>query len=304
MLYRFLATVTIGLAVFGPAAAASAEERPPSAPGRPPAPPAITELAGSVRVPAVRMAHMIGVRARVNGRGPYRFVIDTGSAAPLRVSQRLADALDLETIGTVRTSDPSGRNPLSVRLVRVGSVQIGAARLSGIEASVGTRLGTLEPDGIVGLSFFSPLTVTLDFPKHELRLSRTPLPDGGAHIVGFTRNRGVPQIGVDVAGIKLRVDIDSGSPAFLTVPSSTHVPLRGEPRVVGTGRSAGGVFPIREAEIVGEVSIVGWAHKNPTIHIVDAFPVASLGSQLLGRYAVTFDLRNGRVALMTRGQGG
>jgi hypothetical protein len=44
------------------------------------------------------------------------------------------------------------------------------------------------------------------------------------------------------------------------------------------------------------------SHRSPSIHIVDAFPVASIGSQLLARYAVTFDLRNRRIVFMTREQ--
>jgi predicted aspartyl protease len=294
MIHRLLAAVAICLVALG--AAARAGEGQSAPPRRLPAPPARTDLAHAVRVPMDRVGHLIAVQARVNGKGPYRFVLDTGSAAPLRVSARLASALRLETIGTVATSDPSGRNPVAVKLVRVGSVQIGDARFSGIEASVGTRLGTLEPDGIVGLSLFSRLTVTLDYPKRELRLSRRPLPTGGDHVVGFTLNRGVPQIGVIAAGVTLRVDVDSGSPAFLTVPSPAHVPLRGEPRVVGAGRSATGTFEISAADLAGELRIAGWSHRDPTIHIVEAFPVASIGSRLLGRYAVTLDLGSRRIA--------
>ena len=52
------------------------------------------------------------------------------------------------------------------------------------------RLGGLEPDGIVGLSLFSGLTATLDYPGQELRLTRQPL-DPAAHVVPFTSEQGV-----------------------------------------------------------------------------------------------------------------
>jgi Aspartyl protease len=288
--------VTVVLAVLGRGATAPAADDQPGPPRRPT--PARIELPRTVRVPVTRIGHQIGIRARVNGKGPYRLVIDTGSAGPLRVSPRLVSALHLKTIGTALVSDPSGRNPRAVRLVRVGSVEVGAARLSGIEASVGTRLGTVEPDGIVGLALFRRLTVTLDYPRGEFVISRRALPARGAHTVNFTLNRGVPQIGVNAAGLRLRVDVDSGSPAFLTVPSSARVPLSGTPKVVGMGRSAGGEFPIRAAELAGRLRIAGWSHRRPSVHIVDAFPVASIGSQLLSGYRVTLDLRHRRLAFI------
>jgi predicted aspartyl protease len=295
MMSKLGLALMIALAVVGPGVTAPAAGDAAGPPRRPAGPERI-ELPRSVRVPVARIGHQIGVQARVNGKGPFRFVIDTGSAASLRVSPRLASALHLETIGTALMSDPSGRNPKPVRLVRVGSVGIGAARFSGIEASVGTRLGPAEPAGIIGLPLFSRLTVTLDYPGGELELSRRPLPPGGAHVVDFTLDRGVPQIGVKAAGVRLRVDVDSGSPAFLTVPSSAMVPLSGKPKVVGKGRSAGGEFQIRAAGLSGDFSIAGWSHTRPSIHIVDAFPAASIGSQLLSGYRVTFDLRNRRSA--------
>jgi CubicO group peptidase (beta-lactamase class C family)/predicted aspartyl protease len=283
------------------AGAASGGQRPSEAPRRLPSVPAKTELTGTVTVPLVPMRHFLAVTARINGKGPFRLVIDTGAADVMRVSARLAKALDLARVGTVRSGDPSGKHAVNVPVVRVASVAIGAARFSGIEASVGARLGSLQPDGIVGLALFWRLTATLDYSKQQLRLSHKPLPLGGAHVIEFSTNRGVPQIEINAAGTTLRADVDTGSPALVTVPSSTAVPLRGEPRVVGEGRTATNEFEIRAAELAGDLDVAGWSHPNPTIDIVDLFPVASVGSRLLRQYVVTFDLPRKRLALERRG---
>jgi CubicO group peptidase (beta-lactamase class C family) len=278
--------------------------RPPTAPARTDMPPK------PVAVSLQPIEHLLAVDARVNGRGPYRFAIDSGAAGLLRVSPELAKTLALEEIGMARTGDPSGKNAREVPIVRVDSVEIGGARFSGVDATVGAgrvagRDGPPQPDGVIGLGLFAGLTVTLDYPKSELRLSREPLPApaagadaaAGAHVVAFTAERGIPQIDIDAANVTLKADVDTGSPALLSVASSMHVPVRGEPRVVGKGRTVSNEFEIRAADLNGDLRIAGWSHPNPTIDIVDLFPVANIGSRFLRQYVVTFDLLNQRLAL-------
>jgi CubicO group peptidase (beta-lactamase class C family) len=292
---HFLASFLLLFGVGATAARGEGPRRLPDAPAR-------TELRGTVAVPLGELKHLVTVRALVNGSGPYRLAIDTGSAEVLRVSARLAKALALPQIGVVRTGDPSGRNAIEVPIVRVGSVTIGAAAFTGIEASVGTRLGSLEPDGIIGLGLFSRVTVQLDYPTRRLRLSNLALPRHGAHIVELRRSNGVPQIAVDAAGKTIWADVDSGGPALLTVPRRLQLPLLEKPRVVGRGRTATNEFEIRAARLAGDLSVAGWTSRRPTIHIVDLFPTASIGAALLRRYAVTFDLPHSRLEL-ARGAG-
>jgi Aspartyl protease len=271
-------------------------------PRRPPDAPARTELRDTVTVPMGELEHLVTVRALVNGSGPYRLAIDTGSGDLLRVSARLAKALALPQIGVVRSGDPSGTNAVDVPVVRVGSVTIGGATFGGIEASVGTRLGTLEPDGIIGLGLFARVSAQLDYPNRRLRLSNLALPANGAHIVELRRSRGVPQIAVDAAGRRLWADVDSGGPALLTVPRRLQLPLLEKPRVVGRGRTATNEFEIRAARLAGELGVAGWTWQRPTVQIVDLFPTVSIGAALLRRYAVTFDLPHSRLEL-TRSAG-
>ena len=271
---------------------------------RAPSAPARTDMPEKpVAVPLTPMEHLLAVEARVNGRGPYRFVVDSGAAGLLRVSPELAKTLGLEEIGIARTSDPSGRNPREVSIVRVDSVEIGGATFSGVDASVSAGAGPGQQDGVIGLGLFAGLTVTLDYPKSELRLSREPLPVPAAgagtnsHVVAFTTERGVPQIDVVAANVTIKADVDTGSPALLSVSPSMNLPLRGEPRIVGKGRTVSNEFDIRAADLNGELRIAGWSYPNPTIDIVDLFPVANIGERFLRQYVVTFDLPNKRLAL-------
>jgi hypothetical protein len=159
---------------------------------RAPRTPERTELAGDVVVPAAMAGHLFTVEARIQGQGPFRFAVDSGSAGMLRMSTELQKKLQLPQTGEARSSDPSGKNPQRRPVVRVDSVAIGGARFDGIDATVGDGRddGT---DGVIGLPLFAGLTATLDYPKQELRLGRRPLDAGAEHVVAFTADRGVPR---------------------------------------------------------------------------------------------------------------
>ena len=255
------------------------------------------DIPGPVAVPLVPMEHLFTVEAQVNGKGPFRFAIDSGAGGMVRVSESLAKTLGLGKTGEVHSGDPGGRN-VSVRpVVRIESLQIGAARFGGIDASIGGGAGPVQPDGVIGLALFGQLSVTIDHPKRELRLTLTPLPENGEHVIPFTRDHGIPTIEVTAGDAKFRAHVDTGSPAFLSVAPETKLAFKGEPRVVGRGRTANDEFEIRAAELDGEVRIAGWSAPNPMVDIAAIFPIANVGSRFLSQYAVTFDLGNSRLGL-------
>lgn len=265
-------------------------KRPPSAPGA-------TELARDTTIPAQLAGHLFTVEAKINGKGPFRFAVDSGSAGMLHVDAALRDALQLTLLGEVMASDPSGKNPQKRSLVRVDSVELGGARFTGIEASVAQpRDGTR---GVIGLALFGQLTATLDYKKLELRLGKQALAAGAPHVLAFAVEHGVPVIGIDAGGVALQVDVDTGSPATLAIPSAwaTKLAFTGPPRVVGKGRTVSNEFEIRGADLRGELRVAGFAQASPRVDLVDVFPVANLGSRFLRDYAVTFDMVNRRIAL-------
>ena len=140
-----------------------------------------------------------------------------------------------------------------------------------------------------------PLTIS----KQQLRLDRRPLAPGDPHTVAFTAEHGVPAIEIQIAGAAMTVDVDSGSPALLSVPASwaTRLTFTAEPRVVGKGRTVTSEFDIRAAELRGDLRVAGFTQPSPTIDIVDHFPVANVGSRFLRQYAITFDMPDRRLTL-------
>ena len=270
-----------------------------SADMRPPSGPDSVQIGGPATLPLTQDRHLLVVEAMVNGKGPFHFTLDSGAAGMMRVSDSLAKTLALPTMGEAISGDPSGKNSERVAVVHVDSVEIGSARFGGIDATLERRPGMVESDGVIGLGLFDNLTVTIDYRKRELRLSMAGLAPDGAHVVPFTIERGIPVIDIDVAGTPMKVDVDTGSPAFLSVPTewSKKLTFSGEPHVVGHGRTSANEFDILGADLKGDVRVAGYAEANPRVDILDLFPVANLGSRFWKNYVVTFDLKNKRLGV-------
>lgn len=127
---------------------------------------------------AIRLAGPGGaallVPVRINGQGPYDFVLDTGATLTC-VDETLADSLGLpEARGRIGAGAGIG-GAGSMRLVEIDSVSVGEARaeaLTGcaVDLEQFREIG-LETHGLLGLNFLRSFRVTLDFGTERLTLS-------------------------------------------------------------------------------------------------------------------------------------
>ena len=69
------------------------------------------------------------VMVTINGKGPFRFVIDTGTGADAFVSPELADELHLPSAGDAVLSDPSQQSGRRVPVVLLQSVRIAGVEI-------------------------------------------------------------------------------------------------------------------------------------------------------------------------------
>lgn len=117
------------------------------------------------------------VPVRVNGEGPYDFVLDTGATLTC-VDSALADSLGLpEARGRIGVGTGIGGTPGSMRLVEIDSLSVGDARaeeLTGcaVDLEQFRSLG-LEAHGLLGLNFLTSFRVTLDFEAERLTLEES-----------------------------------------------------------------------------------------------------------------------------------
>jgi hypothetical protein len=116
------------------------------------------------------------IQAKVNGRGPYFFLIDTGGA-DLLVDPVLADSLGCPNFGEEEGTFGGGRRRAVVRS-RVASLALGEAVFHDVPASLLdcsrflAAAGGRRVFGVVGTRVLMRVRATLDYPGGALVLAR------------------------------------------------------------------------------------------------------------------------------------
>lgn len=237
------------------------------------------------------------VDLRVNGRGPYRFVFDTGSPQ-LLVTPALVEALGLEETGRTDLVSPVGGTPLDLPVVRVDSIDLGGATVEGLEAAV-LDMGVPELGmGVVGpVLFRAHGGATLDFRNDTVTLG-DPVSTGKETWMAFGESAPLLDAPVRIGELEVLAHIDTGSPGVLSLPNALEerLPLAGPVRTIGHARTVDAEFelrgaPLRETVRVGDATI-------PVDQVVlsDA-PVANLGTAALRGLVLRIDWEGRRFAL-------
>ena len=115
------------------------------------------------------------VPVKVNGHGPFKFVLDTGATFTC-IDQKLVDQLKLTEwrgqfgVGVLAPTEGA------VKLVSIDTFEVGNTKATDLKgcAIEFSRLqtGGLEARGLVGLNFLKSFHVSIDFEKKILRLDK------------------------------------------------------------------------------------------------------------------------------------
>ena len=115
------------------------------------------------------------VPVKINGHGPFKFVLDTGATFTC-IDQKLVDQLKLPEwkgplgIGIIQPIGGSVKF-VSLDTLEVGNVKATALKACAIEFSQ-LPTGGLDAHGLVGLNFLKPFQVRIDFKKRVVSLNK------------------------------------------------------------------------------------------------------------------------------------
>jgi hypothetical protein len=251
------------------------------------------------------------VSLRIEGKGPYRFVLDTGAGGSV-MKEGLGETLALETLGEARVASPteSGSRPGTVaphaagKLMRIGRLEMGDATLTGLPI-VATDLSRVfpspgDPAGVLSAQAFAGYLVTFDYPGQRIRLTAGSLPDpNGSDLFEYEAGQHIPTIRISVAGVPVQAHLDSGSGRGLMLPASfaTRIPLSGPLVDAGKARTVDGEMPLRQAAIAGVVTFGRFGVENPTVSFAEGATIANIGYEILRRFVITMDPQNRRFRL-------
>jgi len=258
-------------------------------PSSPTDPPARIEIpAAGVEVPMHRLENLPAVDVSIDGRGPYRLVVDWG-ANLLAVSPRVAAELKLPSSGIDRMGNEN---------VRIDSLAIGGARLGGLTAAVDPFFAGRAEQGVLGVNVFREILLTLDYPRGRIRLEKglLPPPDGKRILACDSADGPEPAIEITLAGRPIRAMLDTGAGRLLMLPEALMggLPL-GPLRAAGEASGPqGGASRLKEAPLKGDLRLCDVVVHDPILSFHPR-PRAFLGGALLERFAVTLDQKGHRV---------
>lgn len=186
----------------------------PAAPNmRPLAPAAIDEalaIEGS-DIDARKVETRLSVEVRVNGRGPYLFVVDSGADTSV-IGVRIARALQLPLGTPVTLNNMTDRNV--VDRVRVESLSLGSSTIRDLQLPA-LREADLGGAGMIGIDALARQRLMMDFEKRQIRVEDSSRPiqssPGDIVITGRLQRGQLILTEVKAGGLALDAVIDTGS---------------------------------------------------------------------------------------------
>jgi predicted aspartyl protease len=187
---------------------------PPAPPGSIPLPPALydPDLAiGGEDLKAKKVETRLTVQVRVNGSGPYNFIVDSGADTSV-VGLRIARGLQLPL------GEPAILNAMTARhivdRVKVDSLTLGPATIRDMQLPA-LRESDVGGDGMIGIDALHQQRLLMDFEKRLIKVEDARVPwrrMPGEIVVIARRQRGqLILTQVRAAGLPLDAVIDTGT---------------------------------------------------------------------------------------------
>jgi hypothetical protein len=123
------------------------------------------------------------VPVAIGGRGPFRFLLDTGSTHTA-VTGRVAAAVG--GVPVARTVMTAAAGPVDCVVIRLPQMIVGTAATSGITATVlpAAATGVLHDslDGVLGQDFLAGFDFTIDYPRRRIEWHDAGYAPSGIHL--------------------------------------------------------------------------------------------------------------------------
>ena len=232
------------------------------------------------------------VMVMVNGKGPFRFIVDTGTGGDAIITSELASQLGLPQVGEARLSDPTGQGGQNAPIRKIDTLRVAGIDFYSVRAvEHALPVGDGATQGMLGFTLFRDFLLTLDYVNGRMILAEGELtPDGEKSVLPFRMPDGVPIARLKIGGRDVEAQIDSGG-AGLSLPERLIPQLRlsAAPTLFANGESLSTRFQIKVARLADDVRLGDITLDQPWVEVNPAFPLANFGSCPLQHFVVTFD---------------
>ena len=268
-----------------------------------------TNVSARVEARRGRWGHHF-VEPLVNGEKVGWFTVDTG-AGMTHIDKEVFDKLDLEVVGETKSTGIGGMVEEKVTIIE--SIEIGPLTIRNLPVIVSDidalSLGIPDERGLLGMDFMRHCVMEYDQKNSTIALynpTSYELPHGDWK--RLLSHNGKPLVAMPYEGRDGLFTIDTGNPGAVIVSPHTvekYDLLEGRSTTSGTLGGIGGRVAVEK----GTFEWVEWGDKHfkdvPADFIVKnqgAGAVRSrdgiIGTDLLRRYLVVFDMQHGRIAYL------
>jgi hypothetical protein len=243
------------------------------------------------------------VNVMINGRGPYRFLLETG-AQTIRISDDIALAAGLK-----RTSTGGGATEYHADSMNIGPASFKDVQVTSLPPNLTTMAKETGIAGLLGLPFYKDVILTIDYPGHRVRIAKDSLPaTDGADILPLTKVDdyywGLP---ITIAGQSYTGVLDTQNAAVMGMPPriSDKLVFNGELKTFGTLRGVFGSVPTKLGQLKDDVHIGRHTFSGLYVTVTQLppqFPSAiNIGTGILDNFVLTLDQQHARIRLARSG---
>lgn len=247
------------------------------------------------------------VEAKVNDKGPFKLIVDSGAEITF-LSHEIVGSLgdDVEIIRSAEgVYDREAWRKATIQVARITLGDLTLEDVPAVVVDLSTIFGETDtPSGLLGFPVFGDYLLTLDLHGERLRVARGHLPPtDGKTVLDYTIEEleGIPgkypaiRLRLDDQILRTRLDVTSSGEIMLPMKFTEDLPLANEPGRMAMARTPDGDFDILGATLDGSVSVGSHSIERPGVRFSELYSDASLGTDILNRFALTFDQVNRRV---------
>jgi hypothetical protein len=254
---------------------------------------AYVELAGTeASVPLTDIGGRPVVEATINGKGPFRMLVDTGATRTV-LSGELVEMF----------APPGSSGPVVLDELRIGDVRLRWSS-AGRGGNFLSGLGPDAPQAVLSAQAFPASVVTFDFPARRMVIRKGALPaEDGGRVFHYDTSDPLPVVPVTLNDQVFHVHLDTGAPATISLPvaAAKQLGVDGQMTQKGVARLPSGEFPRFEAPFKGTASVGVFPIAPAVLMFSDMRagplpPKGVIGMTVLRDFRVSVDADNRRVA--------
>lgn len=126
------------------------------------------------------------VQARINGQGPFKLLIDTGTTSAAILSDSLIKKVGISVAGPAPSLGAIGEDDhVTVEAITIGEAEFSNVRARRADFSGFMPPGPSAPEGILGLPLVNDCLFTLDYPNSKILLESGEMVEHQCGNVGY-----------------------------------------------------------------------------------------------------------------------